>query len=293
MIFIVKGADYSANNIGHIDIKRELNQFTLDAIVASGNESMSTAQKIALDNFFESVGAFGTRSEVWSKLDRVYIPFLCNSLDKAVLNYKTNLVDRSLSAERYKMRNKGITGLSASPATYTESAIVDNVAINTRDLTILGMMMESDASLTGEASLAAYNGNSGSNRWFSNFQKSGAGDCNCVLQGISPSGNVNYSVAINEYPVSHKLMGISVRSSSDRVYVQKDALRSNTTESSFLAACGVDTPSKSLSLFSSSTGKALSSNAPSIGMMILGKSLTDEELITLKSASESLVEFFK
>lgn len=45
MIITLKQADFSANNIGKIEIEmEELSQFTLDAIAASGNDTMTTPQ---------------------------------------------------------------------------------------------------------------------------------------------------------------------------------------------------------------------------------------------------------
>lgn len=292
MVIVIKNADYSANNIGKVEVKRYLNPFTLAAINASGNQSMTNEQKSALDTFFEEIGAFGNESEIWSKLDKVYIPFLCSSLSNACINYKTNKSDKDLSAERYTLRNGGITGVVKSQETYVEQYLEENIAINTRNLSLFGIVMESDASLTNDSCLVAYEGNSGSNRWATSLSRTGNGDTNLEFGGVRPSGNLNANVAIG-YPTAHKLLGINIRAVNDITYVKVNSMNNVTSTSSFLEATGIDTPAKSLGIFTNSARAAMSSNAPSVGMMLLGKGLTDAELILLKSASETLVDFFK
>ena len=292
MIIVLKNADFSANNIGRVEIKKDINPFTLAAITASGNSSMTNEQKSALDTFFGNIGAFGGASDIWSKLDRVYIPFLSTELSKSCVNYKTNIVDKYLSADRYVLRNKGITGVAESPSRYTETAIDEDVAIDTRNLSVFGMLMESDVSLVQPSFFAHYNGNSNLNRWYATFSPAGNGAILMILQGIKPSGSANYGLG-ESYPTSYKLMGINIRASNDIVYLKEDNLYSITNANSFIEGTGKDTPSKSLAIFTDSNMTAMSSNAPSIGMMFLGKGLTDAELLELKSASESLVEFFK
>lgn len=292
MILVLQGADFSANNLGQVEVKRVINPFTLAAIDASGNQSMTNEQKSALDTFFETIGAFGSANSIWSKLDKVYIPFLCSSLSKACVNYKTNVIDRSLSETRYALRNRGVTGATESPAGYTEPKLNEDIAIDPKDLSVLAILMEQDVSLTGINPLVAYEGNSGSNRWSVSLSKSGNGNGLVSLTGIKPSGSLDHLVG-NSFPIPYKLMGINIRAVNDIVYCQESSLFHSTNASSFLESVGEDTPAKSLGIFTDSASRAISSSAPSIGMVLLGKGLTDAELIELKSASESLVEFFK
>lgn len=292
MIIVIKNADYSAKNLGKVEVKKVLNPFTLSAIEASGNTLMTDEQKSALDTFFENVGAFGSENSIWSKLDKVYIPFLCSSLSNACINYKTNKLDKELSAERYTLRNGGITGVTESPGNYTERVLNEDIAIDTRNLSVLCICMESDISLLGVSCLVTYNGNSGSNRWYSAISKSSVGDTIIGFTGISPSGNLNNMIG-GHYPIAHKLLGINIRAVNDITIVQENSLYNDTSTSAFLEAVGTDTPDKSLGIFTGSMSNAMSSNAPSVGMMLLGKGFTDTELLLLKSVSETLVEFFK
>lgn len=292
MIILLKNADFSANNIGKVEVKRVLNPFTIAAIAASGNQSITNEQKSALDTFFEKIGAFGNKSEIWGKLDKVYIPFLCSELSIACLNYKTNIIDRSLSSTRYTLRSRGVTGAIESPASHTESKLNEDIAIDTKNLSVLAILMEQDVSLASGSRLVTYEGNSGSNRWQVVLSKASDGRGIVSFAGLNPSGNLNHSVG-NSFPISYKLIGINIRAVNDIVYCQESSLYHSTNVSSLLESVGEDTPAKSLSIFTDSSSRAISSNAPSVGMMLLGKGLTDAELLELKSASESLVEFFK
>lgn len=292
MVIVIKNADFSANNLGQVEVKRVINQFTLAAINASGNQSMTNEQKSALDTFFETIGAFGNKSEIWGKLDKIYIPFLCSSLSKACVNYKTNRTDKELSAERYTLRNRGVTGVIENPANYTESNISDMHVINSSSLTVVSMLMEDNESLTEQANLIAYEGNSGANRFFSFISKSGNGVAAFGVSYIKPTGDVILS-PYPAYPFKHALFGITIRSAYDYTEINKESVEDKTSELSVISNTGTDTSVSKYTVFTSSTGAALSSLGPSIGLLIIGKSLTHEDAVTLKSASETLVGFFK
>lgn len=291
MILVLQGADFSANNLGKIEVKRDINPFTLAAIDASGNQSMTNEQKSALDTFFEKIGAFGNKSEIWSKLDKVYIPFLCSSLSNACVNYKTNKSDKELSAERYTLRNRGITGVIENPATYTESNISEMNIIGSSNLTIVSMLMEDDRSLTEAANFMTYNGNSARNRFNCFISKSGDGQSRLELSYLTPGGGIN--VTMPNYPIKHILFGITIRSANDYSRIVKESVVDGIDELSYISNIGTDTGVNNYGIFTQATLKANSSKSPSIGLLIVGKSLTHEEAVTLKSASETLVGFFK
>lgn len=84
------------------------NQFTLKAIEASGNTTMSANQKKALEKFFNDIGATDN-SGIFSKLDFLYIPMLANKLRYTLVNYKDNSRIVEPSSDTYKLINKGIS----------------------------------------------------------------------------------------------------------------------------------------------------------------------------------------
>ena len=63
-----------------------MQQFRLDAIAASGNNSMTDAQKSALNHFFYSIGAI-SNSGIYSKLQILGLPFIGTSMNTALHNY--------------------------------------------------------------------------------------------------------------------------------------------------------------------------------------------------------------
>lgn len=124
MILKLSGADFSANNIGQITMPRILNPFTLAAIELSGNATMTDEQKDELDLFFESVGAFGNVSNLWSKLDKVYLPFICTALANSCVNYKSGTNDATPDSSWLELRDHGIARKAGS--TKGTSLIVDS-----------------------------------------------------------------------------------------------------------------------------------------------------------------------
>lgn len=94
-------------NDDSLPILETMQQFTLDAIAASGNQNMSDAQKWALNKFFTSIGA-PNNSGVFSKMDYIFLPAICNhNLAKAMVNYKDNNVV-SQSDTAYKFDGNGV-----------------------------------------------------------------------------------------------------------------------------------------------------------------------------------------
>lgn len=73
-------------NDDSLPIIETMQQFTLDAIAASGNNNMTDAQKWALNHFFYSIGAI-SNSGIYSKLQVLGLPFIGTSMDTALHNY--------------------------------------------------------------------------------------------------------------------------------------------------------------------------------------------------------------
>lgn len=110
MILVLQGADFSANNLGQVEITTELAEFTKAAIAASGNSTMNEKQKSALNTFFRKVGAFGSTG-VWSKIHYAWIPIIGGSLDKAFMNYKNNEVNVVPKSDYWTMVDGGVKSI--------------------------------------------------------------------------------------------------------------------------------------------------------------------------------------
>lgn len=144
MIFKLNGADFSSNNIGKIDLPIEISEFTKRAITASGS-TMSTAKQKALEVFFRNVGAIGSSSDLWSKLTKVYLPFLGVDVTKSFVNYKGNTVDATPLVTDAEIVNGGFRIKGADGGTeisVPDSCKVDGVSIDWRDASVFVLNTE-------------------------------------------------------------------------------------------------------------------------------------------------------
>lgn len=109
MIITLKGADFSANNIGKVVVPRKLNEHTLKAISACGKQ-LTDEQKFALDDVFIAMGADGS-NEVLYKTRRLYLPMIAGNLSKALINYAdVNMVNdkENLNSSNWAIFNNGL-----------------------------------------------------------------------------------------------------------------------------------------------------------------------------------------
>lgn len=84
----------------NLPIFEVMQQFTLNAITASGNSVMTDDQKWALNHFFYQIGAIDN-SGIYAKLECLYMPLICNqNLSKALVDYtgKHNIGSANASA---------------------------------------------------------------------------------------------------------------------------------------------------------------------------------------------------
>jgi hypothetical protein len=73
-----------------LPVVETMQQFTLDAIAASGNNNMTDAQKWALNHFFYQIGAINNDG-VFAKTKYLFLPMICGSVKgKVLVNYKDN-----------------------------------------------------------------------------------------------------------------------------------------------------------------------------------------------------------
>lgn len=108
MLIVIKDADFSANNIGTISVPAELNDFTKAALAASNNNGLASDKKQALDTFFKEMGAFGSQSNLWSKFDMVYLPFVVSGMEYSLMNYIDNTTVVTPNTSYFSKVNGGI-----------------------------------------------------------------------------------------------------------------------------------------------------------------------------------------
>lgn len=295
MIITLQDADFSTRNIGKIEVPRELNAFTLAAIEASGNTSMSKAQKIALDIFFEEVGAFGGKSNIWNKFDFAYIPFIADNLSKSMVDYKTNNVDFVPDATYWSMVNRGIKPSTNVPSTsgFTkEDYVFDQnskslVVLNTENLLYSGTSSETSLGVGTSANktLNSYknwgiNAYGATHAQASVFIRFGAGSqaYSTILEGTDKADARTTRVISCDGTNIYALMGDGQYKTSILSAEQKGQR---------------DTEPHKLFLFGSWTSAAISNTKTAAGALLLGSYLTQTEMQTVKSALDNLWEKFK
>lgn len=96
-----------------LPVLEEMQQFTLDAIAASGNNDMTDAQKWALNKFFISIGA-PDNSSIFAKTKGLFLPMICNdNIVKAMYDYKNSTLYSSNTGVSFDS-NHGLTADSNS-----------------------------------------------------------------------------------------------------------------------------------------------------------------------------------
>ncbi len=78
-------------NDDSLPVIETMQQFTLDAIDAGGNKSMSDAQKWALNHFFYQIGAI-SNSGIWSKVGFAILPIIGANKNYYPYDFKNNVL---------------------------------------------------------------------------------------------------------------------------------------------------------------------------------------------------------
>lgn len=102
MIIRLSGADFSANNIGKIDVPQELSQDTLK-ILKNYTKPLTLAQQFALQDFIISLKS----NNLLSKIGNLYLPILANDITETMYNVKTDIKDSVPNSEFYKIGTRG------------------------------------------------------------------------------------------------------------------------------------------------------------------------------------------
>lgn len=103
MILRLSGADFSANNIGKIEINRELTQETID-ILSHYTKTLNKNQKYALQEFIEGLKL----NNIWERIENLYVPILAESVDEALYDIKGLAVDAIPSSDYYLLEDGGL-----------------------------------------------------------------------------------------------------------------------------------------------------------------------------------------
>lgn len=288
MIIRLSRADFSANNIGKYEFPKELSQFTLDAIAASG-KVMTDEQKYAMEDFFTSIGAIDNNG-IWAKLDKVYIPFIGADVTKGLMNYKTNNLDNTLNADNLTLVNGGVKVKGSSNLNSADANnAVDNYVWNWESKSVFMLNTEPlvlDGSIPSVYQLsAAYTGNV-SNKW-QGFRI--INTANHVIKFFIDQSNANLigkTNYIENYGMVTRpqLIGASSNGSNVICMLGNGITKTFAVTSSYQA----DSTPHTLYPFGGGTSGGILAAMKACGALILGDYLIEDEMKSLQSAIETL-----
>lgn len=117
MILKLRTADFSANNIGKVQVTALLDDYTKAAIIASGNKEMTLVQKSALNDFF----VYLKDNSLLSKMRKIYLPIIASDVSNAMINYATNdfTKDATPNSSIWSLRNHGLVASSTPTGNFT------------------------------------------------------------------------------------------------------------------------------------------------------------------------------
>lgn len=118
MILRLSGADFSANNIGKIDIIREITSDTRE-LLSKFSREFTEEQMFAVQDFINGLKNNG----IWSSIGNLYIPVMCGSLSECGYNLKTGKNDVTFGSD-YAWSNKGLKLLPTSTNYWNAAAKV-------------------------------------------------------------------------------------------------------------------------------------------------------------------------
>ena len=276
MIIVLKDANFANNNIGEVEVPRLINQFTLNAIAASGN-TFTEAQTAALDDFFEAVGAFGTQSSIWSKLSKVYMPMLAGSLARAVVNYKDNNVD-VVPSDYYKIVNHGITRNGENTST-DKISFDDTWNWNNRSVYVF---LTEELATTSHGVIGKNNVTSANWRALRLIQSSSSAQLQACAKGTTTYLS---SVASGLGAVTPMLRG-ATKTGTSVAYLNGTTTTLKTGNGDAAQYCTDD--SCTIFPFAAATDGGFNSGTPATGAFFWGAGLTAAEAETLGAAMQTL-----
>lgn len=168
MLIVIKDADFSSNNVGKVSVPKELDNFTLKALEASHNTSLEDGKKQALNTFFEEMGAFGSQSNLWSKFDMVYLPFVVSGMEYSLMNYIDNTTVVTPNTSYFSKVNGGIKPIADFTSDEYKLKISSDYVFDYRNKTALFLATENintDIKLNYAGVICQYSGSSSFKRW--------------------------------------------------------------------------------------------------------------------------------
>lgn len=212
MLIVIKDADFSSNNVGKVSVPKELDNFTLKALEASHNTFLEDGKKQALNTFFEEMGAFGSKSNLWSKFDMVYLPFLVSGMEYSLMNYIDNTTVVTPNTSYFSKVNGGIKPIADFSDDAYKLKISSDYVFDYRNKSALFLATENintDTTNNYAGVICQYSGGASFKRWGVN--NSGSHAPYSVILPNTVIDNNFHSIISNESDLYHSGTNIDVR----------------------------------------------------------------------------------
>lgn len=268
-----------------------MQQFTLDAIAAGGNKSMTDAQKSALNHFFYQIGAI-SNSGIWSKVGSAILPIIGANKNYYPYDYKNNVL---LFNVTNIMRDTN-GGLEVYYATPNATSLALNCNIQNVDGSSIGCFVSSVKERTINTNNAA----------------------TPIKLSFSFNDSTGISLSCPEIITASGIMQLRYQSGIDYYKRLKDIYYNNYVRSVLLNINGTPSSSTISALYADINGNLLESNTPVVSgnytdtsgksitskglkigsgnvigaFMFFKEALTEAECTKLIQANQELVEAF-
>lgn len=256
----------------NLPVLETMQQFTLDAITASGNASMTSEQQWALNHFFYQIGAIDNTG-IYAKLGGLYLPLICGgSLTHALVDYKGSN-NRDISDKNVKFQSNGLVKLDPSGSVSTANIILrSDYTGAVDDLSVAVMFTEALTASGTSLSTLAFKGQSSDSASIVVAAKASSKD---YISLFSKRAIYSESAAYKGF------VGTVSGETRKALFVSAESFASIGEESS-----GADDPSgvSYVSLYWN--------NTTPIGIYMYGAALTTSESELLASAMKDLVNAF-
>lgn len=283
MVIKLTGADFSADYIEKIDVNN-FDEFTTAAITASGNSSMTSAEKVALDTFFETIGAFDS-SGIFAQMDYIFLPMIAGSLDYALVNYVDNSTPLTPSSSTYTLQDRGLIGLSSTASSNSRLTITDSEDFDLSNFSLIGMPM---SYLNTCYFARVYSATTSSYRSTIYTVKNSSSQQ--TITNMYGTGSQYYATSISTSTATEALpLAVSHDSSSTYLCVTDGAINSGSTNASFYDA---ESGSRKIDVIGNLSGYGNISTYSPVGALLIGKTLTSSQLLTAYNAVLDLYSVF-
>ena len=282
MILILKGADFSANNIGKIDVSSVLSERT-KAIVARFRRNISDYTKFALQELIDWLDSEG----ILSNMDGLYLPCLAGSVEETFINVAKSPFNADVvpSSSVFELRCNGIrTKVTGGSSAKDQIILTSTAPVN--DMHLLWFNMEE---YSGVAQDVIYPFG-GSNNYSFSYGSEGyiAGSPQSTLGGYNLNslggGRNNNSAALSANKslkgINHKNLGASaglvIYNPQKKVTNYKNPIDYNSLTDII----------NSFNIAGANNG---SMRVPH-GLVSVGRGLTDEQVFRYNDLSNRLIE---